>query len=161
MVEIDSNAILVEPITSQNDQELAHAYKVLMTRLQRAGIVPKKHILNSKVSEATKTIIKDENKNVDGTHTPRMPPPKCSRGRNMELQIPFPKCVGRRSQQFPIIIMGAPTPTDGDNTQLVATIQCNPNGISLHTHLCGPLGYSKMLLAPMGWWVQVHRKMGK
>ena len=60
MVEIDSNVILVKPITSKSDHKLAQAYRVLMTRLQRAGIVPKKHILDNEVSEATKTIIKDE-----------------------------------------------------------------------------------------------------
>ena len=60
MVEIDSNAILVEPINSRNNHKLARAYRVLMTRLQHAGIVPKRHILDSKVSEAMKTIIKEE-----------------------------------------------------------------------------------------------------
>jgi hypothetical protein len=60
MVEIDSNVILVKPITSKSDHKLAQAYRVLMTRLQRAGIVPKKHILDNEVSEATKTIIKNE-----------------------------------------------------------------------------------------------------
>ncbi len=57
MVEIDSNAILVEPISSRNDHELARVYRVLMTRLQHTGIVPKKHILDNEVSEAMKTII--------------------------------------------------------------------------------------------------------
>jgi hypothetical protein len=60
MVEIDSNAILVEPISSRNDHELARAYQVLMTRLLHVGIVPKKHILDNKVFEAMKTSIKDE-----------------------------------------------------------------------------------------------------
>ena len=60
MVEIDSNAILVEPISSRNDHKLARAYQVLMARLLHARIVPKKHILDNKVLEAMKTIIKDE-----------------------------------------------------------------------------------------------------
>jgi hypothetical protein len=50
MVEIDSNAILVEPINSRNGHKLARAYRVLMTRLQHAEIVPTKHILDNKVS---------------------------------------------------------------------------------------------------------------
>ncbi len=57
MVEIDSNVILVEPISSRNNHELAKAYRVLLTRLQHAGIVLKKHILDNEVSEAMKTII--------------------------------------------------------------------------------------------------------
>ena len=60
MVEIDSNAILVQPISSRNNHELARAYLVFMTRLLHAGIVPKKHILDNKVLEAMKTIIKDK-----------------------------------------------------------------------------------------------------
>ena len=52
MVETDSNAILVKPLKSRNDAELTRAYKALMTRLRRSGIVPSKHILDNEVSEA-------------------------------------------------------------------------------------------------------------
>ena len=34
----------------------------MMLRLQRSGIIPKKHILDNEVSEALKTIIQDEYK---------------------------------------------------------------------------------------------------
>ena len=44
IVKIDSNAILVEPINSRNNHEIARAYRVLMTHLQHAGIVPKQSI---------------------------------------------------------------------------------------------------------------------
>ena len=40
MVEIDSNAILVEPLKSRKDPELARAYRAMMLRLKQAGIVP-------------------------------------------------------------------------------------------------------------------------
>ena len=62
MVEIDSNAILVEPISNRNDHKLARAYRVLMTRLLHTEIVPKKHILDNEVLEAMKTFIKNEYK---------------------------------------------------------------------------------------------------
>ena len=39
MVKIDSNAILVEPLKSRKDPELARAYRAMMLRLKRAGIV--------------------------------------------------------------------------------------------------------------------------
>ena len=54
MVEIDSNAILVEPIKSRKDAEMIRAYKLFLTRLKRAGLVPKKHVLDNKVSDAIK-----------------------------------------------------------------------------------------------------------
>ena len=60
MVEIDSNAILVKPLKSRKDPKLMRAYCALMQRLNRAGIVPKKNILVNEVSEAMKTIIRDE-----------------------------------------------------------------------------------------------------
>ena len=60
MVDIDRNAILVEPLKSRNDAELTQAYRTMMIRLKQAGIVPRKHILDNEVSEGTKTIIRDE-----------------------------------------------------------------------------------------------------
>ena len=60
MVEIDSNAILMEPIKSRTDPELTRAYRAMMLRLKRAGIVPRKHILDNEVSEAMKNVIRDE-----------------------------------------------------------------------------------------------------
>ena len=60
MVEIDSNAILVDPIKNRTDAEPTRAYHTMMLRLKQAGIIPKKHILENGVSNATKTIIRDE-----------------------------------------------------------------------------------------------------
>ncbi len=59
MVEIDSNTILVEPMKSRKDEEMIRAYNALLLRLRRAGIVPKKHILDNKVSENMKNHIWD------------------------------------------------------------------------------------------------------
>ena len=60
VVGIYSNAILVEPMKSRKDPEMTRAYRAMMTRLKRAEIVPKKHVLENEVSEAMKTIIRDE-----------------------------------------------------------------------------------------------------
>ena len=62
MVEIDSNAILVELLSSRKDAELTRAYRALMLRLKCAGIVPKKHVLDDEVSEAMKDVIRNEYK---------------------------------------------------------------------------------------------------
>jgi hypothetical protein len=59
MVEINSNAILVELMKSRKDEEMIRAYSALLLRLKRAGIVPKKHLLNNKVSENMKNHICD------------------------------------------------------------------------------------------------------
>jgi hypothetical protein len=59
MVEIDSNAILVEPMKSCKDDEMIRAYNALLLRLKQAGIVPKKHVLDNEVSENMKNHIRD------------------------------------------------------------------------------------------------------
>ena len=60
MVEIDSSAILVEPIKNRTYVELTRAYHAMMLRLRQGGIIPQKHILDNEVSTAMKTIIRDE-----------------------------------------------------------------------------------------------------
>jgi hypothetical protein len=50
MVKIDGNAILVEPLKSQPDQELIHGYDSLIKWCQCDGITLMKHILNNKIS---------------------------------------------------------------------------------------------------------------
>jgi hypothetical protein len=62
MVKINSNAILVEPMKSCKDAEMIRAYDALLQQLKRAGIVPKKHVLNNKVSRNIKNHIHDTNK---------------------------------------------------------------------------------------------------
>ncbi len=59
MVEIDSNANLVEPMKSCKDEEMICTYNTLLLRLKRAGIVPKTHILDNKVSDNMKNHIRD------------------------------------------------------------------------------------------------------
>ncbi len=59
MVEIKSNAILVEPMKNRKDAKMIRAYNALLLRLKRAGIIPKKHVLNNKASENMKNHIRD------------------------------------------------------------------------------------------------------
>ena len=62
MVEIDSNAILVEPMKSRNDSKMIRAYDVLVRWLKNAGVQPKKHMLDNEISENMKQRIRDEYK---------------------------------------------------------------------------------------------------
>ena len=54
MVEIDSNAILVEPMKSRKDEEMIRAYDALLARLRQAGSTPRKHVLDNEVSDNMK-----------------------------------------------------------------------------------------------------------
>jgi hypothetical protein len=60
MVEIDSNAILVEPMKNHKDAKMIWAYTALLLPLKWAGIVPKKHVLDNEVSENMKNHICDK-----------------------------------------------------------------------------------------------------
>jgi hypothetical protein len=59
LVKIDSDAILVEPMKSRKDAEMIQAYNALLLQLKRAGIIPKKHVLDNKVLENMKNHICD------------------------------------------------------------------------------------------------------
>jgi hypothetical protein len=59
MVEINSNTILVEPMKNCKDAKMIWAYNTLLLRLKRAGITPKKHVLDNKISDNMKNQIRD------------------------------------------------------------------------------------------------------
>ena len=60
MMEIDSNAIFVEPLKSRKDPELTRAYTSMILKLKTAGIVLKKHILDNEVTEVMKNVLKEK-----------------------------------------------------------------------------------------------------
>jgi hypothetical protein len=59
MVEIDSNAILVEPMKNRKDAKMIQAYNALLIQLKWATIVSKKQVLGNEVSENMKNHICD------------------------------------------------------------------------------------------------------
>jgi hypothetical protein len=59
MVEIDSNAILLEPMKNRKDAKMIRAYNALLLQLKWAGIVPKKYVLDNEVSENIKNHIRE------------------------------------------------------------------------------------------------------
>jgi hypothetical protein len=61
LIEIDSNAILVEAMKNQTSGEMIRAYQVLVNQLKSAGVTPKMHILNNECSAEFKERIKLNN----------------------------------------------------------------------------------------------------
>ena len=59
LTEVDSDAILVEPMKNRTAGEMIRAYQVLIDRLNSAGIFPKLHILDNECSTELKTVIKN------------------------------------------------------------------------------------------------------
>ena len=60
MVEIDSSNILVEPLKSKESEETQEAYLGLIGQLKKAGLAPKKHVMDNEVSKALKECITEE-----------------------------------------------------------------------------------------------------
>ncbi len=82
MVEIDSNAILIEPMKNRKDDEMIWAYNALLLQFKWAGIVPKKHVLDNEVSENMKNRIRDMCK-LDM----KLVPPDCHRRNAAKVAI--------------------------------------------------------------------------
>jgi hypothetical protein len=57
LIEIDSNAILVEAMKNRSAGEMIRAYLILVNCLRNAGVTPKMHILDNKCLEEFKAQI--------------------------------------------------------------------------------------------------------
>ena len=157
MVEIDSNAILVKPMKSREDEEMKRAYQHLLLRLKRAGVVPKKHVLDNEVSDSMKDMIRD-----DYHIELELVPPGCHRRNAAEVAIRnfkahFLSILAGVADDFPIQLWDRLLPQAEITLNLLRQSNATP-AVSAYAHLCGPFDYNKMPLAPMGCKVQVHEK---
>jgi hypothetical protein len=160
MVEIDSNAILVEPMKSCNDKEMIRAYDTLVQRLLRAGIQPKKHVLDNEISNNMKTHIRDKYK-----FALELVPPGCHRRNAAEVAIRnfkahFLSVLAGTAESFPSSLWDRLLPQTEITLNLLRQSNSTPT-VSAYAHLCGPFDYNKMPLAPMGCEVQIHEKTDK
>jgi hypothetical protein len=143
MVEIDSNAILVEPMKSHKDAEMIRAYDALLLRLKRAGIVPKKHVLDNEVSENMKTHIRDTCKlNME------LVPPGCHRRNAAEVAIRnfkahFLSVLAGVADDFPPSLWDRLLPQTEITVNLIRQSNATLN-VSAYAHLSGPFDYNKM-----------------
>jgi hypothetical protein len=157
MVEIDSSAILVEPMKSRKDAEMIRAYDALLQRLRHAGINPKKHVMDNEVSENMKNHIRDDCKlKIE------LVPPGCHRRNAAEVAIRnfkthFLSILAGVADDFPPSLWDRLLPQTEITLNLLRQSNAMPT-VSAYAHLCGPFDYNKMPLAPMGCEVQVHEK---
>jgi hypothetical protein len=101
MVEINSNTILVEPMKNRKDAKMIQAYNALLLQLKRAGIIPKRHVLDNEVSDNMKNHICDTCK-LDM----ELVPPGCHRCNAVKVAIcnfkaHFMSVLGRVANNFP------------------------------------------------------------
>ena len=160
MVEIDSNAILVEPMKSRKDEEMIRAYQVLMKRLQRAGIQVKKHVLDNEISTKMQNLIIDEYK----VKLEKVPP-GCHRRNAAEVAIRnfkshFLSILAGTADDFPLSLWDRLLPQAEVTVNLLRQSNATPT-VSAYAHLSGPFDYNRMPLAPMGCDAQIHEKSDK
>ena len=160
MVDIDSNAILVEPMKSRKDAEMIRAYNTLMLRLTRAGIMPAKHVLDNEISENMKNHIRDKYK-----LKLELVPPGCHRRNAAEVAIRnfkshFLSVLAGVAEDFPPSLWDKLLPQTEITLNILRQSNATPT-VSAYAHLSGPFDYNKMPLAPMGCQAQIHEKSDK
>eukprot|EP00804_Cyclotella_cryptica_P020074 CCRYP_014880-RH/>CCRYP_014880-RH protein AED:0.12 eAED:0.12 QI:0/-1/0/1/-1/1/1/0/1096 len=160
MVEVDSNAILLEPMHSRKDNEMIRAYDSLVKRLLRAGVTPRKHVLDNEISLNMKDHIRDTYK-----FEVELVPPGCHRRNAAEVAIRnfkshFLSVLAGVAPTFPPSLWDRLLPQTEITLNLLRQSNATPT-VSAYAHLCGPFNYNKMPLAPMGCEVQVHEKTNK
>jgi hypothetical protein len=148
MVEIGSNAILVEPMKSRKDEEMIRAYNALLLRLKRAGIVPKKHVIDNEVSENMKNHIRNTCK-----FKMELVPPGCHQRNAAEVAIRnfkahFLSVLAGAADDFPPSLWNRLLPQTEITINLIQQSNATPN-VSAYAHLSGPFDYNKMPLAPI------------
>ncbi len=160
LVKIDSNAILVEPMKNCKHAEMIQAYNALLLRLTRAGIFPKKHVLDNKVLENMKNHICDTCKmNVE------LVLPGCHQQNVAEVAIHnfkshFLSILAGVADDFPQHLWDQLLPQTEITLNLIWQLNATLT-VSAYAQLSGPFDYNKMPLTPMGSEAQIHEKTEK
>jgi len=155
MVKIDSSAILVDPMKRRKETKMIHAYNALLLQLQRAGITPKKHVMENEVSDTMKNHIWDSCKL-------ELVPPGCHRRNAAEVAIRnfkahFLSVLAGVADGFPPSLWDRLLTQTKITLNLLRQSNAKPT-VSSYAHLNRPFDYNKIPLAPMGCTVQVHMK---
>ena len=132
----------------------------MMLPLKQAGIIPQKHILDNGISNATKTIIRDEYR-----MKLELVPPGCHRRNAAEVAIRnfkahFLSVVAGTATSFPPNLWDRLLTQSEVTTKLWRQSNATPN-VSEYAHLSVPFEYNKTPLAPMGCEDQAHKKTNK
>ena len=132
-------------------------YIALLLQLKRAGISPKKHVMDNKVSDTMKSHIRYNCKL-------ELVPPGCHRQNAAEVGIRnfknhFLSVLAGVADGFPPSLWDCLLP----QTEITLNLLCQSNAtptVSAYAYLNGLFDYNIMPLAPMGCEVQVHKKSG-
>jgi len=139
------------------DTGLTRAYSALMLRLQYAGVIPRKHVLDNEIFTAMKDLIQDAYK-----MTLELVPPGCHRHNATVVAIRnfkshFLSVLAQVPDDFPLKLWDKLLPQMEITLNLLRQSNATPT-VSAYAHLNGPFNYNKMPLAPMGCNAHIHEK---
>ncbi len=154
LIEIDSNAILVEAMKNQTAGKMMRAYQVLMNQLKGAGVTPKMHILDNECSAEFKERIKLNNMIY------QLVPPHDHRRNIAEkaiqvLKAHFISILCRADKSFPLHLWDRLLGQAKHALNMLRTSKMTPT-VSAYGYLWGKHDYNANPFAPLGCKVEAH-----
>ncbi len=148
MYDYDSNAILLEGITSRGKTELLRAYTVLLQRLQHAGMHPRIQRMDNEVSDIFKNFLQTQNIALELT------PAHVHRRNAAERAIRtwknhFLAGLASLNPRFPIRFWAYLLPQSEITLNLLRKSRINPK-LSAYAQLLGHFDFNKTPMAPPG-----------
>ena len=154
LVEIDSGAILVEAMRNRSAGEQCRAYQVLLDRLHKCKIYPKKHILDNEISNEFRAVIELNKMEHE------LVPPHDHRRNIAEKGIQTFKdhliaIVCGTDKDFPLYLWADILPQAEHTLNLLRPSRRLPS-VSAYAYLYGQHNYDKLPFAPLGCKVEAH-----
>jgi len=140
LIEINSNAVLVEAMKNRTTGEMIRAYQVLMDRLRSAGVTPKMNILDNECSAKFKERIKSNNMKY------QLVPPHDHRRNIAEKAIqvfkaPFISILCGTDKSFPLHLWDRLLAQAEHTLNMLRTSKMTPS-VSAHACLWGEHNYN-------------------
>ncbi|KAL7544565.1 hypothetical protein ACHAWF_007943 [Thalassiosira exigua] len=154
LCKIDNNVIMSEPMKNRTSGTMVEAYRALMKRLKRAGIKPKKHVLDNEASAEFKEAIESEGVSYELV-------PKGQHRRNIAercIQTWKGHAIGVLSgvpSTFPLSTWDELLPQIDMQVNMLRFSNVAPNVCSW-TVLHGPHDFNRHPLAPLGCELHMH-----
>ena len=152
MCEMDSNAILSEAMRDRSSGEMIRAYRVLLGRVRRAGLKPKKHVLDNECSAELKEAISSNEMTYELV-------PKGQHRRNIAekaIQTWKAHAIGVFSgmdSKCPLFLWDLMLEQIDMQVNMLRQSNAAPK-ISAHAHMHGQHDFNRQPLAPLG--IEVH-----
>ena len=154
LVELDSNYIMIEPMTNRTAGEMVRVYQILINRLNARGIFPKLHILDNEISAQFEDCI------AKNKITFQLVPPHNHRVNIAERGIQTFKAhlistLCGCDEKFPIHLWCRLLPQVEMTLNMLRPSRTTPN-VSSYAHLYGQHDYNAHPLVPVGVQAEIH-----